>query len=208
MAEAGLKNESGRSRLKQMFGLGTALPVIALLLSLWSFYTSEQARKDVAQVDVIKTEYGLFHQLAQLQLQFPMMEHLLTATEQAYDSNVATIKIASASVSPEDRAKLLLQERAIAHFVFTTYEETFYLWQESRDTDKKRAQMALDDLQYFNNALCSNPRLLWYWDNSDGGGLETAFAGDLRKYYENNVVKDCPTNKDPNGPFGARKETP
>ena len=59
---------------KWMPSLGSILPVVALLMSLFSLYSSEQARRDVERVDVIKTEYGLFFDLAQLQLQNPMME--------------------------------------------------------------------------------------------------------------------------------------
>jgi len=59
--------------------------VIALALSLFSFYTSEVAQRDVARVEVIKTEYGLFHDLSALQLQYPLMSHLFTFTNQSYD---------------------------------------------------------------------------------------------------------------------------
>jgi len=205
MADEEHKEESRSPAKKWSFGLGAILPVVALCLSVFSLLTSELARKDVARIDVIKTEYGLFHELAQLQLQHPLMEHLFTASEEAYDSNVARIKVASSSASDKDRAQLLLQERAVAHYIFTTYEEAFYLWQQSRGTDKSRAQMALDDLVYFNGALCSNPRLLWYWDSNDGGSLDEAFGGELREYYKEHVLKDCSTSKDPTGPFGHLK---
>ncbi len=182
--------------------IGFILPVVALLLSLFSLYSSEGARRDVERVDVIKTEYGLFHDLAQLQLQFPMMEHLLTSTGEAYDSTVKQIKAAVASISEDDRGKLLLQERATAHYIFTSYEETFYIWQQSRGNDSRRAELAQDDLLYFDNLLCSNPRLLWYWDSKAGGKLAREFAPELGDYYKQNVVKDCPTNEDSSGPFG------
>jgi hypothetical protein len=187
---------------RHIFALGAILPVVALCMSLFSLYTSEVARRDVERIDVIKTEYGLYHELAQLQLQYPLMEHLLTATGEAYDSNVAKIKTASSAASDQERAKLLLQERAVAHYIFTTYEETFILWQESLGKDKRRAELAHDDLLYYNDALCSNPRLLWYWDSKNGGKLDRAFGQDLRDYYQENVVKECSTGEDPVGPFG------
>jgi len=196
------QEESRSPAKKWSFGMGSILPVVALGMSLFSLYTSELARKDVARIDVIKTEYGLFHELAQLQLQYPLMEHLFTASEEAYDSNVARIKVASSSASDQERAKLLLQERALAHYIFTTYEEAFYLWQQSLGNDKRRAELAHDDLLYFNDSLCSNPRLLWYWDSKQGGSLDRAFAGELRHYYQEHVSKECPTPEDPAGPFG------
>lgn len=193
------------ARMKWSLGVGSILPVVALFLSIFSFYTSEKAQRDVARVDVIKTEYGLFHDLAQLQLEYPMMEHLLASSGEAYDSTVAGVKAASASVPEVERAKLRLQERAVAHYIFTTYEETFYLWQQSVGTDERRAELAKNDLFYFNDAICNNPRLLWYWDSKDGGKLSREFADDLKNYYKENVLKDCPIDKDPTGPFGQKE---
>jgi hypothetical protein len=182
--------------------IGSILPVVALVMSLFSLYSSEMARRNVERIDVIKTEYGLFHDLAQIQLQNPMMEHLLTSTGEAYDSTVKHIKSATTTVSPDDRGKLLLQERATAHYIFTSFEETFYLWQQSRGNDSRRAKLANDNLSFFNDMICSNPRLLWYWDSKDGGKLAREFAPDLGAYYKENVLKDCSTSEDPTGPFG------
>jgi len=199
------QGESASAKKTNFFRIGSLLPVVALLLSLFSFYTSEMARRDVARIDVIKTEYGLFHQLAQLQLQFPMMEHLFAVSGETYELAVASISAADAGASEQDRAKLQLQERALAHFIFTTYEEAFYLWQQSQGSDQRRIQLAEDDLAYFNRALCNNPRLLWYWDSKKGGRLDRAFGGELRDYYRKNVLEGCATDADPVGPFGSRK---
>lgn len=194
-------DEPGTQDKKWRLGLGSVLPLVALSMSLFSLYTSELARRDVQRVDVIKTEYGLFHDLAQLQLQYPLMEHLLASNGEAYDGSVQEIKAASSSLSDPERAKLLLQERAVAHDIFTTYEETFYLWKQSRGTDKRRAEIAYDDLLYFNDLLCRNPRLLWYWDSQKGGKLGREFAAELGDYYSQNVLKDCPASEDSAGPF-------
>src|SRR5215471_8486816 len=109
---------------KLRLAVSSLLPIIALGLSLISFYVSWQTSRDVSRLDVIKTEYGLFHDLAQLQLQNPLMTHLFTVTNQSYEATVAQIKASSAAISPPEHAKLLLQERAFAHYLFTTYEET------------------------------------------------------------------------------------
>jgi len=200
MADEEHKEESRSPGKRWSFGIGSMLPVVALCLSLVSLYTSERARRDVERVDVIKTDYGFYHDLAQLQLQYPLTEHLFTVTGETYDSNVARIKTASSSANDQDRAKLLLQERAVAHSIFTTYEETFLLWQQSRGTDQRRAELVHGDLEYFNEWLRSNPRLLWYWDG-EGGNLYREFAR-VWDYYNQNVSKDSPTPKDPAGPFG------
>jgi hypothetical protein len=202
MGEDENANKPNDSSKKWLPGVSSILPVVALSLSLFSLYSSEMARKDVERVDVIKTEYGLFHDLAQLQVQHPNMEHLLTKTGQNYDSDVKLIKASSSLSSEQERASLLLEERALAHHIFTSYEETFYLWKQSLGHDSRRAQLAESDLMYFNDLLCENPRLLWYWNSKDGGRLAREFAPELGDYYLKNVVKDCPTSEDPVGPFG------
>jgi hypothetical protein len=194
--------EEARPSPKKRFPVSSVLPIVALGLSVFSVYFSDLARRDVGRMEVIKTEYGLLHDLAQIQLQYPVMAHLFTATAQAYDANVAEIKVSVGSLSEQERAKMLLQERAVVHYLFTTYEETFYVWGQAKEADdKRRAQLAEDDLRYFNAALCSNPRLQWYWDFK-GGKLDREFAGELRSYYRENVLKSCTTVKDSAGPFG------
>jgi hypothetical protein len=196
------RGAEGHSSPKKKFPVSSILPVVALGLSLISFYVSERASRDVARLDVIKTEYGLFHELAQIQLQYPLNAHLFTATNQTYDLNVAQIKSSLADLKEEERARLLLQERAVAHYFFTTYEEAYYLWRQAVDGgDRQRQDLASDNLTYFNAALCSNPRLLWYWD-FHGGKLDRTFAEDLRSYYKENVPESCQARKDPTGPFG------
>ncbi len=70
-----------------------------------------------------------------------------------------------------------------------------------RAGDGRRLELASDNLTYFNAALCSNPRLLWYWDFK-GGKLDRTFAEDLRSYYKENVPEGCQAGKDAIGPFG------
>lgn len=199
-AQAEARPPAQKTRLR----LSALLPVIALVLSIFSLYVSEIARRDVARMEVIKTEYGLFHDLAQLQLQNPLMAHLFVVTDQAYDSTVEEIKTSAATISKSELARMRLQERSFAHYLFTTYEEAYYLWQQAAASgDDKRAEMAQDDLNYFNAAFKNNPRLLWYWDFK-GGKLNVAFAPELQVYYKDNVLKDSRIDPDPTGPFRKR----
>jgi len=204
VAENDSKKESAdvAANKKWKLQFGMVLPVVALLLSLFSLFSSEMARKDAERVDVIKSEYGLYHDLAQLQVQYPNLEHLLTLTSEAYDSTVNGIRTASSSLSEQERARLLLQERALAHYIFTTYEETFYVWKEAEGKDSRRASLSRDDLTYFDELLCGNPRLLWYWDKRHGGQLAREFGDDFGLYLATTVVKNCQTGEDPTGPFG------
>jgi hypothetical protein len=189
------------------FEFSSVLPIIALGLSIVSFFYSQKASNDVARIDVIKTEYGLFHDLAQLQLQNPSMAHLFAQTNEIYDDNVARIKATLTSVTDQDRAKMLLQERAVAHFLFTTYEEVYLLWKQAVEAkEPQREEMARQDLIYFNEAIRGNPRLLWYWDFR-GGKLAQAFGTELNDYYRENVLKNGQTDQDATGPFGSEEET-
>jgi hypothetical protein len=194
---------------KRKLQVSSLLPIVAFGLSVFSLYVSESARKDVARLEEIKTEYGLFHDLAQMQLQHPSMAHLFAPTNEIYDLNVAGIKASLVSVSEQERARMLLEERAVAHYLFTTFEEAFFLWQQAAaGDDRHREEMALEDLAYFKDTICNNPRLLWYWDFR-GGKLDRAFAPELNKYYRDNVLKnkDCQEiSQDSTGPFGPREE--
>jgi hypothetical protein len=186
---------------KRKFSVGSILPVVAFAVSIFSLYVSEGARRDVARIDVIKTEYGLYYDMARLRLQYPLMAHLLTENGESYDSESERIRLATASIKDHERANLLLQERGLAHYVFTGFEETYYLWREAQGGEKRRASLLLEQMMYFNNLLCGNPRLLWYWDTKGGGKLGREFSRDLRSYYQDNVIKNCAIDKDSEGPF-------
>ena len=185
---------------KEMWLL-SAMPFVALALSLVSLYISETARRDVARLDVIKTEYALFQDLARLQLDHPRMAHLFAVTGQAYDRAAKEVGTAEPPQSESAVVKLRLEEQAIAHFIFVAYEQTFYVSRETNRGERQRAALAGDDLYYFDNIMCNNPRLLWYWDPSEGGGkLSQAFGEELRRHHAE-VVRDCPATADAVGPF-------
>jgi hypothetical protein len=194
--------KSGAKRSKtSKFSIASILPILALCLSVFSLYVSQSAQTDVARIDVVKTEYGLFDQMASLQLQHPLMSHLFAVTIGQYTSARDQVRAVALTKSDSERLSLLLQERALAHFIFTIYEETYYLWQQAAGGERRRAELARDDLMFFNDFLSNNPRLLWYWDTTNGGELGSAFARELEVYYKENVVKGSPADPDPNGPF-------
>jgi hypothetical protein len=181
--------------------LDNILAFVALALSVFSLFVSHAAEQDVSRIEAVKTEYGLFHDLALQQLEHPEMAHLFANTGETYDARVAAIRATIPHISAEDRAKLLLQERALAHYIFTSYEETFYLWKQASQGEPGRSVFLQDDLEYFNEFLCGNPRLLWFWDIKEGDKLAQSFAPDLQNYYRDNVAKECATPKDPQGPL-------
>ena len=195
------KEASNAASWKRIFSLGSILPVVALVLSIASFFISETARRDVARVDVIKTEWGQFREMAALRIQHPMMAHLFEGSGELYDRISETIRLATKSSSPKEQAILSLQERAVAGAIFTFFEQTYYLWREAQIGEKNRAALIQVDLNYFSDLLCNNPRLLWYWDEKDGGKLGQELGDLVRAYYSKNIIKDCAGNKDGSGPF-------
>ena len=176
------------------------LSVVALLLSCYSYYTSERAQRDVARLDAIKTEYDLFNNLARAQLEYPLTAHLFAVTGESYDQRVEQISAATATSDKEALARLKLEEMGMAHYIFTAYEETYYTWEHATQVgDAGRAALLREELDYFKVALC-NRRLLWYWDEN-GGNLSVSFAGRVQTFYKDNTLHDCTEEQDAEGPF-------
>jgi hypothetical protein len=197
--------EKPLARKRGKFRFGSILPPLAFFLSLVSFYLSQSAKSSVARLETLKTEYGLFNDMSHMILEHPMMSHLFTATPLDYIEQARAVKKATASLKPEERATLMLQERAAAHYTFTLYEETYFLWKQAQDGEPQKRKLMEDDLGYFNDLFCTNARLAWYWDVKDGGGLSQGFADELNDYYDKNVVAKCSPEKDPEGPFFGGK---
>jgi len=180
------------------------LPILAFALSLFSLYLSYSAQESVARVDTVKTEYSLFNDMSHVMTEHPMMTHLFAVTQREYDGQVRNIKSATSSLHGDERTKLLLQERAITHYIFTVYEENYLLWMQA-EGDKHKQKLLANELEFFNAMFCSNPRLAWYWDSTEGDGLSASFGSDLSNYYDSNVTKACGPDKDALGPFAGGK---
>lgn len=181
------------------------LPVVAFVLSLVALYISQQAQDDVARMEAVKTEYDIYNDLARLQLDNPLMTHLFAFTPAAYRRQAASTKAAT-SATGNDRLKLLLEEQSLAHYIFTHYEETYFLWQQALGGEDRRRVWLEGNLQYFNKLLCGNPRLLWYWSDN-GKKLGQEFAPTLQNYYSEEVAADCPVQPDQEGPFSDQGGT-
>jgi hypothetical protein len=177
------------------------LSVLAAALSVISFYSSRRSEHDVAVSTTIKTEYDVFKELTRAEVEYTHLSHLFAQSYRTYE---ALSDQTARGFSPKDertKAKLLLEERGMADYIFTSYEETYLNWdQANKAGDDARASLLLNDLGYFKGTLC-NPRLLWYWDLK-GGHLALAYGLSLQNYYQENVRKSCPdVLADPDGPF-------
>jgi hypothetical protein len=195
---------------KKKLSLSSLLPYIALTLSLFSLYLSVSTQREAARTDVIKTAYGFYGDMSRLQLQYPMMEHLLVVDPAVYASVIANARTATATGTDAERARWLLEERAVAHYVFTVYEETFFLRKQAEGGEPRRLQMLNENVEYFDSLVC-NPRLLWYWDyweSGNGGRMGMEFSEELRDHYRDRAQKNCKTQKDGMGPFQPAEGRP
>jgi hypothetical protein len=184
----------------QQFG-AAFLSVSALFLSLYNLYDSKRTQDLVARTEALKTEYGIYTDLTKLAHDNPFLSHLLLSqSPAAYYLAVTRIKTALKDMTPTERIKLVLEERAIAHYIFTVYEETYYQWQSATEANSDTlAGLLLEHLKFFNGFLC-NSRLLWYWNNSLDPQYQY-FSSDLVSYYDANVSHDCRVTPDPSGPL-------
>jgi hypothetical protein len=141
------------------------LSVIALILSIYSVYDSQKTQELASRTEALKIEYGIYTDLVRLEHDNPFLSHLFMQSPSSYYLATSHIKTAVKNIPPTDRLKFLLQERAIAHYIFTTYEETYYQWLSAGQADNKAlSKLLLDNLSFFNDILC-NSRLIWYWKN-------------------------------------------
>jgi hypothetical protein len=184
------------------------LSIIAIGLSSYSLYVSERTHQDVARSDAIKTQRELSNNLARAELDNPLLSHLFAVTGDAYDERSARVAKAVAKLDPDAKAKLLLQETAMAHYIFASYEETYLIWEHAQQVeDTSRASLLRGALNLFNDQLC-NRRLLWFWDIENGNKLGLGITTRVQTFYQSTVIKDCTEEADPEGPFNLDTNGP
>ncbi len=176
---------------------------VAALASLYSLYHTIQTRKDAARAQAIGDFYSTFYEFDKLHLQNWQLSHLFVVPSQYHDivRKVARRK----SYSNDERTELLLKEKAVARFIFDTFENTLYQYRQAKDAkDTGRSRFLEEVLQFQTNKILRNPRLLHLWrleiENYEPVTID---------YYEKHVIKD-PENPltnpaDPKGPFIYRK---
>ena len=190
------------SRWKPHVSLSTLFSVAAVALSIISLYFSYTTSIDSAQVEAIKTEYGLFTDLGRTQFDHPLMAHLFAYTPEQYQINAQKVAQYSQALQPQDRLKYLLEEQGIANYFFTLFEETYFYWVHAKKSgNKTRAELLDGDMDYFSQQMC-NPRLAWYWDTKKGMRMAYNFASALQKYVEQQMKARSCVSQDAKGPFG------
>jgi hypothetical protein len=186
--------------------VGLLVSVIALIISIASFWSAANVSRDVGFTDAIKIQYGVYSDLSKLQIEHPLMSHLFAPTAERYDKSVELVGQSVMPLSDAARSSRLLEEGAIANQLFTTFEEIFELWKQAKTIDdNSRAKVYAENLEFFRGVLC-NPRLLWYWDPDKGMRMSFDFSAEMRRYYKAKVT-ECVVQADPIGPFATPQAT-
>jgi len=185
----------------ERFG-AAALSIVAFIFSLYSFYQSESTQNFVFQNEAIKTEYDIYRELSKLQHDNPFLTHLFAQSPATYFYITEQIRTALEGTPPREKTKLLLEERSLAHFIFTTYEQTYYQWQTAVQANNRHLAVLLaDNLDFFDKFLC-NSRLVWFWDNNNNDQMSDYFSKELVSYYKSHVHRSCAVTPDSSGPIG------
>jgi hypothetical protein len=178
--------------------------IIAVVISILTLYHAKLSHKDELRTLIVEKQYSAFDELAQTRLQNWELAHVFELSEN-YDKVITTLKSALNVLSEEKKAELILRERAIAMYIFQTYENSYYQWKNAiKAGDKERKNFLDEVLGYYAERLLRNPRLLYYWDKN-GGNLSGFFEEVTQQHYNDNVISKLGSElsnvQDENGPF-------
>jgi len=197
-----------KSKTLSKASFATVISSIALIVSVFSAYENQSARRDVSGTEMIQRQFGILYDFSRLEIENWQMSHMFAQPEWYEDVS----RSVAASVSPLDSAKqaeLLIKERAIARIIFTHFEESLYQSKQAKNAgDTERANFEQLALDYYTENLLRNPRLLYMW-SKNGGKLDADFEQDTRKYYEDHVLHNTslPLLQSPDlaGPFATKQ---
>jgi len=177
--------------------LGVAL--VALVLSLLTYWKGEERRKKDVPFEVTAKTYEKYYEMNRIALDKPYLTHLFV-TPDRYPEIRKLVEASKGPRSAREKAQYLLEERAVADFIFTYYEQTLYQWDATRDEERK---FTSDVLEYLRGRLLRNPRLIYWWQEKHGG-LETSYEKKTRDDWQAEVIGKTGMRAwcDPTGPFG------
>jgi len=185
---------------------------IALLISVLAFsLTSYQAcdvkktRENAEALTAIRTSYEIFSQLSRAEFEHPQLQHLFQTSNAAYRRTARVVRGTVNAESNVDRLRLRLEERGMADYIFTLYEELFFNWKQTAGRTAEADFLEQDLTGYLPSLLC-NPRLQWYWSER-GGQLSANYSQDVKDNYKTNVTPSCgKLEMDASGPFSSLEE--
>jgi hypothetical protein len=179
------------------------LSLVAVAISVYALKAQKDLGHETATQTLIHDQYALCRVLDQMRVEFPETSHVLALPAQSGDNVWKNYHLFKAGVrkllvkdggaaTDSDRAKLYLQEHAVALHVFDIYEQTMYQHSLAEEAgDKARAGVLSMLVEYYEKRMLRNPRLRFHWDNGGSDMMETS----TRDRYDEKVRKAFPTDK-------------
>ena len=192
-------------QMSDMFALG------AVLVSVLAIWISLRTHAESSAANTIWSQYERFSRIVQTQIENSQFSHLFVVPE-TYPAMLSQVTASVEDLSPQERLRLELQERAMADYILNEFELSFYQINRARPRfDKQSKEFFEEVLAYFTQRLLRNPRLLYYWSR-DGGQLCLNYEPSTIEYYERRVLND-PSHPivmapDPIGPFTGSLSAP
>lgn len=197
------EGEQSKSAPSWLSKIATTLSVLAIAVSVYSFYLGEQRRARDIPFDVVPKAYEKYYEMNKIQLDKWHLAHMF-AVKERYESLKQLVVSGIGSPGQQKWAEYISQERAVADFIFTYYEQSLYQWAATQDTERR---FIAEILEFLRSSLLTNPRLVYWW-RQEGGGLEASYQSITRQDWKEHVYSRIANDKaacDPLGPFGASK---
>lgn len=178
--------------------------VISVAFSILSIWFSLKTYSEASASQTIWSQYEHFANIVQAQIDHSQFSHLFTVPE-CYVTVLKQVNASIHDLSPQERLRLQLQERAMADYLLNEFEQSFYQIERVRPRfDTQSRKFYGEVLDYFTLRLLRNPRLLYYW-SQDGGQLCYNYEPSTIAFYESKVLKNpsfpLKFDPDPIGPF-------
>lgn len=178
--------------------------VMSVAFSILSVWFSYKTFSEASASQTIWSQYERFANIVQAHIDHSQFGHLFTVPE-CYATVLKQVNAAIQDLSPQERLRLQLQERAMADYLFNEFEQSFYQIHRVRQRfDAQSCRFFEEVLDYFTLRLLRNPRLLYYWAE-DGGKLHCNYEPSTIAFYESKVLKNpsfpLEFDPDPIGPF-------
>jgi hypothetical protein len=183
--------------------LPVLLSMIAVSVSLVSAYIGFDAQREAKQSAAYKDNFDTFKELDRMQMDRWQLSHLLAPPDD-YVRVLALVK-AAAPAGGSERAALILQEEAMADYMFETFDHALFQYQQAvKAGDPRRIEITQDVLDYFTSRVLPNPRLLFFWT---AGGSSAHYGPLVVDYVKVHVLngKAAPEESriDRHGPLGG-----
>jgi len=196
-----------RRYLRILSAASTLLSIVAVIIGIYSFILSLSFRRHDIAFEVVPKLYDKYYEMYKVQLEHPYLGHMFASPDR-YAEVARASAMGMTGASDQDKAKYWLEERAVADFIWTYYEQLLFQWYATRDEERN---FLVRVLNYLEDILLRNPRLVWWW-YKDGGGLETSYEDITRCEIFRNALNKLDFAKvgtvDPNGPFGYHSGVP